>query len=78
MNNKEYWDDVMSKIEYIESIRDQRYERFVVTIKDDICIIETTRKSKSSFKAFKTIGFNKYDAVTRTVEDFLNWYNNIK
>lgn len=69
-----YWDDAMSKVEYIESIKDQRYGRFVVTIKEDICIIETTRKSKSSFQAFKTIGANKYDAVTRTVEDFLTWY----
>lgn len=71
-----YWDDVMSKVEYIESIKDQKYGRFVVTIKSDICIIESIRRSKNSFKAFKSIGSDKYDAVYRTVEDFLNWYDN--
>lgn len=72
------WNNLMSLVEQIESIRDQRYGRFIVTIKEDICLIESTRKSKSSFTAFKGETGSKYDVVSSTVNDFLNWYNNIK
>ena len=72
------WDDLMLQVENIESIKDQRYGRFIVTIKEDICLIESTRKSKSSYTAFKSEKGSKYDVVSATVQDFLNWYNNIK
>ena len=73
----EYWDDLMSRVNYIEDLQDQKYGRFIVTIVGDECTVESSRKNKSSYQAFKHIGKTKYEAVTNATNEFLDWYKHL-
>lgn len=73
------WHRIMAVVEKIESLQSQRYGRFLVTIKDDCCLIQATNSAKSDTysKSYCTKG-NKLNSVYNSCLMFVEWYNNNK
>ena len=71
------WNRIMTVVEKIESIQNQRYGRFQVTIKDDCCLIQATNSGKDDTysKMYCTKG-NKINSVYNSCLMFVEWYNN--
>lgn len=70
------WGRLMSAVEKIESIRDQRYGRFIVSISEDGCAIQSTNKTKeTNYSKSYIVKDNKKRAVYQSVLLFIEWYN---
>ena len=78
LNFSSDWNKILKVVEKIESIRNQKYGRFKVTIVDDCCLIQATNSSKSDTysKSYCTKG-NKLNSVYNSCLMFVEFWNNL-
>ena len=72
------WNKLMQAVEKIESIRHQKYGRFIVTIAEDTCLIRSTNVTKNDVysKMYCTKG-NKLNSVYNSCLMFVEFWNNL-
>ena len=75
---KDYENDLnhlMSVVEKIEKISDQKYGRFKVTIKDNSCLIQSEYIGKESRYSRSVTSPTKKEAILRSCLEFIEFYN---
>lgn len=73
------WNKLMQAVEKIESIRHQKYGRFIVTISEDTCLIRSTNVTKNDiYSKLYVSRDNKIRAVYESCLLFVKFWNNLK
>ena len=78
VNFSDDWNKLLEVVEKIESIRHQKYGRFIVTISEDTCLIRSTNITKNDIYSKMYVSKNnKIGAVYESCLLFLKFWNNL-
>ena len=79
LNFNKDWNKLLEVVEKIESIRHQKYGRFIVTIAEDTCLIRSTNITKNDiYSKLYVSKNNKIGAVYESCLLFVKFWNNLK
>ena len=78
LNFSSDWNKLLKVVEKIESIRHQKYGRFIVTISEDTCLIRSTNITKNDiYSKLYVSRNNKIRAVYESCLLFVKFWNNL-
>lgn len=64
------WEEIMEAVEAVERMSSTKYGRFIVTIKEDCCLIQSTNKTKESSYSRMMCLKNKKESVVESLKPF--------